>query len=104
MSICFTAAYVQPHSQLDSHRPDICKIIILNTTSGKETGGYLKKIIMHGKRMFDREKERRSWRRRRKGGAVHRTPFTAATGVEVNFRTITRSEIIRDDANRGEND
>ena len=54
--------------------------------------------------MFDREKERRSWRRRRKGGAVHRTPFTAATGVEVNFRTITRSEIIRDDANRGEND
>ena len=72
--------------------------------SGKETGGYLKKIIMHGKRMFDKEKERRSWRRRRKGGAVHRTPFTAATGVEMNFRTITRSEIIRDDADLGVND
>jgi hypothetical protein len=57
---------------------------------------------MHGKRMFDREKERRSWRRRRKERAVHLTPITTATYAERNLILPARSEIIRGDANLGE--
>jgi hypothetical protein len=91
------------HSLHDSHRPDTRIHTIPSTRSGNETEGYPKKITKHGKRMFDREKERRIRRRRKEGGAVHRTPSTTATCVESNSQTTTRSAIIRGDAIPGPN-